>query len=113
MVAEYWRGDITARKFRVLVDGLPDDSAVAREQGGQGFTWTLAHSLLWLGVQAQARLAGWYAHVHGRPGYSPPDYTNFPWEEQDSGSGVTRGRVAEADRSAAIEYLSRLLPSRG
>jgi len=33
-VAEYWRGEITLRKLRVLVEGLPPNGALARAAAG-------------------------------------------------------------------------------
>ncbi|WP_051580626.1 hypothetical protein [Pseudonocardia acaciae] len=43
MVAAYWRGEITLRKLRVLVQGLPPGGAAFRAVRGHG--WTEAHYL--------------------------------------------------------------------
>jgi hypothetical protein len=33
-IAEFWRGEITLRKLRVMVEGLPPDGALARKLAG-------------------------------------------------------------------------------
>ncbi|WP_086746192.1 hypothetical protein [Streptomyces scabiei] len=38
-MAEYWRGEITLRKLRVLVEGLPPDGAVARAAAGHALSY--------------------------------------------------------------------------
>ncbi|EPH40847.1 hypothetical protein ABT390_36550 [Streptomyces aurantiacus] len=37
-LAAYWRGEITLRKLRVLVEALPPDSATARAEAGHHWT---------------------------------------------------------------------------
>lgn len=38
MIAAYWRGEITLRKLRVLVEGLPPQNALARARAGHHWT---------------------------------------------------------------------------
>lgn len=45
-LCDLWRGTLTPRKVRVLIDGLPHDSRTMRALGDSEETWTLCEQLL-------------------------------------------------------------------
>lgn len=93
----------------MLIDGLPDDSALHRAING-GKSWNLDRQISWFIAGQAFRTA---AYVRAQAGVKKhrdlPDWPATPWEESES-APKRYGKVAEADRAAALEYLVALAP---
>lgn len=108
MLAEYWRGEITLRKLRVLIEGLPPDSAAHRAVT-DGQLWTWREWLLWHGVRTSIDNATRVAHsLSGKKGkpktIADKDWPVYPWVKADSAPthyGDTDGR----DGTEVIAFL--------
>lgn len=83
MVAEYWRGEITLRKLRVLIEGLPQNSAVHRART-DGQTWTWVEVLLWHLIRLTQVQTASLGNRLGKPRIRVPStHPQFPWASKD------------------------------
>lgn len=100
-LAEFWRGEITLRHLRVLIEGLPTDSALARAVRGP---WADREWILWH-VESRLReslsvLAAIASTIQtGRP--VQPDYLATP--DATPGQLAAQEQKAAQERSAAHE----------
>lgn len=94
----------------MLIDGLPEDSALHRAIN-KGRLWTLDRQILWLIAGQTVRTAAYTRASAGVKKHRDlPAWPDTPWDESEN-TPTRYGKVAEADRSAALEYLSALAPS--
>lgn len=95
-------GTLSWRRFRVLVDNLPLDSATARAEIGEAAVWPVEAHLL-AGVYDQLAQANWYTaaiHTKGRAPARPKPVPRPGVAEQSSGRklGGQGYSVEEFDR---------------
>ena len=109
MLAEFLLGQITARKFRVLIECLPEDSALHRAKQ-QGRTWTSQHALLWTVAQllmvqdAHAiQIAGGKARV--------PAWREYPWTKSGQQSQRTLGQRGALTDDQVKRWLDSMRPA--
>lgn len=104
MLARFWRGEITLRKLRVLIENLPPLNARAAQQN-DGVWWTDQHSLLNL---IEFRLREGTAATYSMGGAKPkrPKYNPKPWKKANGTIGDRGGRSS----AEAKAYLDSLAP---
>lgn len=98
-VGEYWRGEITLRELRVLVEGLPPDSAAHRRVPSLG-GWTHQDHLVATTVDLLNRLFHLTYAVNSKDGrYDEPDPLPRPGDAERE---VLAARAKAAEHAAAI-----------
>lgn len=105
------RGDITSRRLKVLIDGLPEGSALHRARL-DGHEWTSVHDLLWTLVQAVPRrekLLARQLNKQQAQGLKMPKLKTYPWDPDQDQSRY--GKNNAGDEEAALSYLEGLSPS--
>lgn len=105
MCAAYWRGEITLRKLRVCVGGLPPGGAAYRAVHGHG--WTEQHHLLadLNDAVAQVATATYRVNAGKRRVPNPRRYPR-PGEERYGRTGDRGGRST----AEVVSYLDSLKP---
>lgn len=73
-LCDFWRGKLTPRKVRVLIDGLPPDSRTAYALGGSEERWSLTNQLLARSIDEIAALRWAYGFVHRDPKKPAPQF---------------------------------------
>lgn len=103
-IAEYWRGEITLRKLRVMVRYMPPENAV-QAQRNDGVWWSDLHALVNL---VEFRLRENTSQVIASSGRraKPPKYKAKPWEK----SGDRMGDLAGRSSAEAKAFLDSLAP---
>ena len=105
MLAAYWRGEITLRKLRVLVQHLPPGGAAYRAIQGHG--WVEEHFLLAdLIDTSQHTTAAVYRVNAGRKRVRNPKRYPRPTDERPSAIGDRAGRST----AEVLAYLNSLKP---
>lgn len=109
MVGAYWRGEITLRKLRVLVDHLPVDSA-ASWSSTDGHPWSQESALLWRMIWELQGVNVKIAQLGGnRRAKMPADkMPRFPWSRPDEDNPSSFGAVPEGREAEALSYLDSL-----
>lgn len=113
-LAAYWRGEITLRLLRVLVEGLPPDSATARAHNGhawQALDYAAADTrdllaLLFTAFVNANRDPKKPAMPWPEPGWRPGDPT-----PEESAAAAERDRAKA--RAAYDHITSQVLPGTG
>jgi hypothetical protein len=106
-LAEFYRGDITARALRVLIDGLPPTSAYANAV--QGHTWRdtelILHQVDWQLRQLNAHISNLF-----RPdGTDPiqPEPLATPFDDREVIDDVRREHT-ERQKQEALDMAARI-----
>lgn len=89
----------------VLLEWLPEDSAVARALT-DGHTWTSVHALLWEIAHRQSvshHLSAAQVSRGVMKKIKFPKKLRFPWSKPESGTRY--GHVRKEDQQAAAQYL--------
>ncbi len=106
-IGEYWRGEITLRELRVLVEGLPTDSAMHRRYP-QSQGWGPGEYLQADAVDALQALFRLTLAVNSEGGkYEPGEPTPRP------GDDARREEVSRQDlsrKASVLSLVSQLLP---
>ncbi|MFI2216523.1 hypothetical protein ACH47B_06525 [Rhodococcus sp. NPDC019627] len=100
----YWRGEISARRLRVLVEGLPANSARARAYH-EGRQWTVTDALLWQAVY-YLRVLDQRLVWHRGKRAKWPKFSEFPWSRSD----VQLGNRGDATTEQVLAYLESIAP---
>lgn len=117
MIAAYWRGEITLRKLRVYIEGLPPVNA--RQRHLAGHHWTDETSLLAVLADRLAENTAITAKFSGNAkNVEMPKPLPRPWDlatvsDEDWNDEQFEGRiggVAAPDREAALNWLLSLAP---
>lgn len=108
MLAEYWRGEITLRKLRVLIQGLPQDSA-AHRSATDGQTWTWVEQILWQMIRSNSdnatRITSALSGKKQKPKLiKDADWPKFPWREPDS-KPKRFGKVEDRSGEEVMAFL--------
>lgn len=101
----FWRGEITLRKLRVLLEGLPQD-APTRWHATDGHPWTDSHQMQWQALWAMATAASALA----RPGRGKSVFDKmprFPWESPEGGPKKF-GSLDGVNQEDVLDYLDNL-----
>lgn len=111
-VADFWCGEITARRLVVLINGLRPDSALHRAQTG-GHQWTWTEALLWQAVyllQVVDQRLVW--QKHGKP--KMPKWRDFPWSTETKGGGTKKklGDRGDLTNEQVEAWLDTIRPPR-
>lgn len=93
MVAEFWRGEVTLRQLRVLVEHLPEDSATVRAVRGDGWTAT-DHLLRIVANKVDALLVNFVKANGGRAELNPVPLPSAVVAEQERKSRSTTRALA-------------------
>ena len=99
----YWRGEITARQLRVLIEQLPPRSALHRARN-DGHEWGNTEAVLW-------RIEYWLKVLDQRlmwqKGKRPkwPKWLQFPWSKNQVQLGDRGGR-SPLEVKAYLDSLS-------
>lgn len=102
----YWRGEITSRQLRVLVEHLPPDSALHRAHN-DGHRWTNLEALVWQLIYFVRVLDQRLVWQKGkRPKW--PKWAQYPWSRNQ----VQMGDRGEATSEQVLEYLRRTGPKK-
>lgn len=102
MLAAYWRGEITLRKLRVLIEYLPADSPVYWHHHG-GKPWTIELDLLWKVLWAAATEAS-KGIEKGRNIFEK--MPRYPWSDPPGTQRI--GGWGDRDGNEVLDYLSNL-----
>ncbi|MCK2236448.1 MULTISPECIES: hypothetical protein [unclassified Crossiella] len=70
---DHYRGQVSRRRLRVLIQHLPRDGALARELRGEAADWGLGEQLLAAAVDQLAAANWMYAAAHTAEGADPPE----------------------------------------
>lgn len=114
-MADFWRGDVSHRQFRVLVNNLSPESAVGRamkrehnDRHYDGHEWTQLEALVWwLHHRLEEVLFMQKRSQAKRPGsVSKPDLRPYPWSTDEKTKDY--GYVEAGDERAAVDYLMGL-----
>lgn len=113
-VAAFWRGEITLRWLRIMVEGLPPDGAVARAAAGNHWTqrdWAAADSRDLLELLFIA-----FANVHRGEKGQPIPWPEPSWRPGDplpeDTAAASEAKRAKA-RDAYHHINSQVLPGKG
>lgn len=102
----YWRGEISARQLRVLVEHLPPRSAYGRARH-EGQEWGNVEALLWRIDFLLQRLDSRIVWTRGkRPKW--PKWKQFPWTRDQVTLGDRGGRSTQD----VLTYLASLRPKK-
>lgn len=108
-IAEFFRGQITLRKLRVMTEYLPENSP-ANWHTTDGRPYSLTESLLWRNLWAAWQLQVLISRIGGdKKAKMPSDnMPAFPWERGKSSDQQTFGSLGERDPEEALDYLLSL-----
>lgn len=105
---DFHRGLISARRLQVLIDWLPEGSALHRARA-EGKTMTLSESVLWQMYGQLVRANAYaFAGFQIKKNSDKFSWPASPWEESEKQKRV--GAVAAGDQRAALDYLMSLSP---
>lgn len=99
-IADYWRGDVTLRQLRVLVQHLPPDSAAGRAERGHSWTdvnYQLADVFDRVGWLISVTVAA--ADSKGKSKPKPPE--PFPRPDEL----IKKQRRREKSSASALAYI--------
>ena len=112
-IAEFWRGEITLRHLRALVEGLPQDTALARAERGP---WGDPE---WIAWHVEARLSELLSLISGIVSGNPGDPDYLPTPDPTSSQLAAREQQAAQERAdaeqrrmAAEQLETNLIPRR-
>lgn len=100
-IAEYWRGKISLRQLRVLIEGLPPDSYLHRS--ARGTHWGEVEYMLW-DVSSQLRILNVQVHnalLKEADAIREPEFLPKPDDEPDEVVEVSDEQVAQMEAAAA------------
>lgn len=107
-MGEYWRGEITLRKLRVLTEGLPQVGPHTRPQTNgieYGYTDALLWALLWAVQQntvVTAQAAG------SKKAKMPADkMPPFPWSKPENANALG-GSLGDHSQEEVLDFLNNL-----
>lgn len=107
-MGEYWRGEITLRKLRVLTEGLPQVGPHTRPQTNgveYGYTDALLWAVLWAVQQntvVTAQAAG------NKKAKMPADQMpQFPWSTPENANQLG-GSLGDHSQEEVIDFLANL-----
>ena len=100
MLAAYWRGEITLRKLRVLIQYLPEDSP-ARWQATDGRPFTIRDAMMWRALWAVASVAQGLA---GKDNDAFENMPAYPWLVEHSLDGKDTAAKMTALRTLGVPY---------
>lgn len=104
MLAAFWRGEITLRKLRVLLNYLPDNSPVNwHTTDGKAFTG--ADSLAWQSLWATAAIA---QSMAGKGNNVFKNMPQFPWTKAKPENQSTFGSLGDHSPEEVLDYLDSL-----
>ena len=108
-MAEFWRGEITLRKLRVLVENLPKDSP-ARWHLTDGKPYGITDSLLWRLLWATWETQVLLARVNGNSKAKMPaeETPAYPWSEIKNANSSRIGSLGDHTQEEALAYLKSL-----
>lgn len=108
-IAEFFRGEITLRKLRVMAEYLPANSPAHWHETGDR-AYTLADSLAWRNLWAMWQLQVLIAQIGGDKKAKMPfdEMPAFPWERGKSSGQQTFGALGDRDPEEALDYLLSL-----
>jgi hypothetical protein len=106
-VAEYWRGEITLRKLRVLVEGLPPNGALARAAAGHH--WQHSDYLLADLVDTMARLVTDFRNANRAEKTPPQPYPDPVWRPEKASAKKTRQKKARKEAAEARSGYMRIV----
>jgi hypothetical protein len=93
---DYYRGRLSARRIRVLVEHLPRDSSLVRELYGDEGKWGLGEHLLAAAVDQLAAGNWMFASVHAPENAEPPERPKpIPRPGVDEDEPMTQGATTE------------------
>ncbi|NGO68228.1 hypothetical protein G5C65_07650 [Streptomyces sp. SB3404] len=113
-LAAFWRGEMTLRLLRVLVEHLPPDSATARAQAGHHWThrdYAAADTVDLLGL-----LVTQFANAHRDPKTPAAPMPEPGWRPGDPSPDEVEAAKHEKQTQARAAYdriTSQVLPERG
>jgi hypothetical protein len=103
-VAEYWRGEITLRKLRVMVEGLPPDGALARRAAGHH--WGHGEFMLARLLDELGRLRTDFVNANRAEKAPAQPYPEPVWRPEKPGAAKQRRKNRRRqDREARAGYL--------
>ncbi|WP_075812972.1 hypothetical protein [Corynebacterium sp. CNJ-954] len=109
-MAEYWRGDITLRKLRVLTEGLPQ-SGPHTKAATNGIEYSYTDSMLWILIWATWVNTVTTAKAAGdKKAKMPADkMPTYPWTkpEKSGGQGIS-GDLGDYDQDEVLDWLDNL-----
>ncbi|MEH0147462.1 hypothetical protein V6D40_07295 [Corynebacterium sp. Q4381] len=102
MLAAYWRGEITLRKLRVLIEYLPDNSP-ARWHTTDGQPFSTADAIGWRSLWALAAIAQGMA---GKDQNIFDKMPQFPWKKPNNPNAY--GSFGDHTPEEVLDYLDSL-----
>lgn len=106
-IGEFWRGDLSLRGLRVLIDGLPPDSAMHRRHPSLA-GWDIADHLLADQVDGLSALFNLLLAANTEGGkYEPPSPRARPG---DAERAAERARLREKQAVSIRAIVAKLLP---
>lgn len=109
MLAEFLLGEITFRKFRVLIEHLPEGSALHRAKY-EGRTWTSQHALLWTIAQL-LMVRDAHAIQIGGGKAKTPTWREFPWTKTAERVKRTLGQRGRLTDEQVKKWLDAMRPA--
>lgn len=107
-IAEFWRGEITLRKLRVMVEGLPPNGALARAVAGhhwQQRDWHGADMVDLLG-----RVLTVLINANRGEKASAIPYPEAVWRPDDKARAKAKKKKAAQDRTNFHELVAAVTP---
>lgn len=109
-MGEYWRGEITLRKLRVLTEGLPQTGPHTRHKTN-GVEYSFTDSMLWILIWGMWVNTVTTAKAAGdKKAKMPADkMPEFPWTKPESaqGQGLV-GDLGDFDQDEVLDWLDNL-----
>ncbi|KXT55924.1 hypothetical protein Y710_16370 [Gordonia sp. QH-12] len=99
MIAEYYRGEITLRRFRVLAEW-------ALQQVADGKPYTMTDRLLWLLVRRIEENTVVVGKALGNKKLRlPKKHPDYPWSESEDDSRIQIGGRGEHSSDEVMDFL--------
>jgi hypothetical protein len=111
-VEEYWRGEITLRKLRVLVEGLPPNGALARAAAGHALGY--ADFRMADLVDLMGRLLTDFRNANRAENAPTQPYPEAVWRPEPKAAAKKRKRKARKEateaRSGYLRIVAQVTP---
>lgn len=108
MLAQWHRGEITLRKLRVLIEGIPQGSVIdqARTEHQQ---WGWNEQLLWMLIRLMQIQTASIANRLGKPKVKvPKEHPKYPWDAIEEDGPQKHGDRGDHSAEEVMEFLDSL-----
>ncbi|QDF16189.1 tail assembly chaperone [Gordonia phage Malachai] len=109
VLARYHRGEITLRKLRVLIDGLPQGRTAIDQAKTGGQQWGWIEQLLWMQVRLMQIQTASISNRLGKPKVKvPKEHPKYPWTDVDEDEPTKYGNRGDHSSEDVMAFLDTL-----